>query len=400
MIRRAVSALALASLAVFVTSTGCGLILDLDPPDMPPPLPAVFTGGCLERFDANPGVIFFDGGGVMVAGRGRGLFVTADSRWTFVESSRSGSTATLGVALPDGTSTEIQATAQADGSLLLAGLPGSPDSLVAQPCLDTVGLYDASTQSFSLWNAHLDDPPDPGLIFPFSPSPVSPANLPSPVAGDWDGDGTDEIGIWDPVQRAFFLGTAARRVSFPAGSLPPMSATPETLLPLAGDWDGDGSDEVGVMATETGDFFLLDSLSGTSVNAFRLGDGRAMAAGDRRPVAGDWDGDGDDTVGIFNQRVGRLRLINENRAGMTELSCLDTGLMSGLRPVAGRWGNIGRERVLLYNPQTPGTSTPLSREFLLVEIEATCRRVSRFALGPAAEPANPLYPVAGNWDGR
>ncbi|MCB1055397.1 MAG: VCBS repeat-containing protein [Acidobacteria bacterium] len=398
--RRFVEALLLGGLVYLVSSTGCGLILDLDPPDMPPPLPAAFTGGCFERFDANPGVIFFDGGGAMVAGRGRGLFVAPDSRWTFVESSRSGSTATLTVSLADGSSAEIGATALGDDTMQLTGLPGSPTDLVAPPCLDTVGLYDASTQTFSLWNAHLDDPPDPGLIFPFEPSPIDPANLPSPVAGDWDGDGTDEVGVWDPVQRVFFLGVSARRVTFPPGTLPPVSSTPEALLPIAGDWDGDGTDEVGVMATETGDFFLLDSLAGTSVNTFRLGDGRAMAPGDRRPVAGDWDGDGDDSVGIFNQRVGRLRLINENRAGMTEITCLDTGLMSGLRPVAGRWGDIGRERVLLYNPLPPGTATPLSREFLLVEVEATCRRVSRFAIGPTAEAGNPLYPFAGNWDGR
>ncbi|MDY7094671.1 MAG: hypothetical protein SX243_16995 [Acidobacteriota bacterium] len=397
-----------AALFVALTNTGCGLILDFDPADQRP-LPAAFNAGCFEDFDLAPGVIFFDPLPEplsMVAGRGRGLFADPNSRWTFVELSRSDAGIGLEVTLPGGGTDEIMAIA--DGSALrLTGLPEPTTSLTVQPCLDTVGLYDGGAQTFSLWNAHLDDPPDPGSPFPFTPVSADPANPPQPIAGDWDGDGTDEIGLWDPVSRAFFLGTdslgtGARRITFPAGSLPPAPpvVTPDFLLPLAGDWNNTGTDSVGLLATETGDFILLDTLDGSSVNTFRLGDGRAMSAGDRRPLAGDWDGDGDDTVGIYNTRVGRIRLINENRAGMTEISCVDAALATGLQPVAGAWGNIGRERVLVYNPDI-ASGAPSPREFLLVEVtDPDCTRLSRFALGPDSTPANPLLTVAGNWDGR
>jgi hypothetical protein len=392
-----------AALFVALTNTGCGLILDFDPADQRP-LPPAFNAGCFEDFDLAAGVIFFDPLPEplsMVAGRGRGLFVDPNSRWTFVELSRSDAGIGLEVTLPSGGTEEIMAIADGE-ALRLTGLPGATTSLTIEPCLDTVGLYDGGAQTFSLWNAHLDDPPDPGSPFPFTPFSPNPANPPQPVAGDWDGDGTDEIGVWDPVSRAFFLGTGARRIAFPAGSLPPDPpvVTPDFLLPLAGDWNNSGTDSVGLLVTETGDFVLLNDLDGTAVTAFRLGDGRAMAAGDRRPLAGDWDGDGDDTVGIYNTRVGRIRLINENRAGMTEISCVDTALAAGLRPVAGAWGNIGRERALVYNPDT-ASGTPAPREFLLVEVtDPDCTRLSRFAVGPASTPANPLLPVAGNWDGR
>lgn len=394
--RRALLALVLVALA----NAGCGLLLDLEPPD-PVPLPPAFDGGCFEDFDRSPGVIFFaPGAGAMVSGRGRGLFVDSNSRWTFVETARTTGSVTLSVALPGGGTAEIVATS-AGGTLRLSRLPGPTAELTLEGCIDTVGLYDQRTSTFSLWDAHLDDPPDPGQVVPFAPVLIDPADPPLPVTGDWDGDGVDEIGLWYPAQRAFFLGIGARRVSFPAGVLPaePPGGTPDFLLPIAGDWNGDGNVSVGLMASETGEFFLLDRLGGSGVTRFVLGGGTPMTAGDRRPLAGDWDGDGDDTVGIFNARVGRVRLINENRAGMTETACVDPVLAGSLRPVAGSWGNIGRDRVLLYQPNAGG-SLP-QRDFVLVEVEAPgCRRLGSFALGPASTAADPLLPVAGNWDGR
>jgi hypothetical protein len=44
------------------------------------------------------------------------------------------------------------------------------------------------------------------------------------------------------------------------------------LIPLAGDWDGDGKDSVGVYVTETGTFFLRNALSpGPADHAYSFG---------------------------------------------------------------------------------------------------------------------------------
>ena len=55
--------------------------------------------------------------------------------------------------------------------------------------------------------------------------------------------------------------------------------------PVAGDWDGDGSDSFGLYDPGSGNFRLRDSLSPTPADLiFRFG------PPGMQPVAGDWDG--------------------------------------------------------------------------------------------------------------
>ena len=55
---------------------------------------------------------------------------------------------------------------------------------------------------------------------------------------------------------------------------------------VAGDWDGDGGTTIGVFRPSNATFFLRNSNSaGFSIGGFRFG-----SSGDI-PVAGDWDGD-------------------------------------------------------------------------------------------------------------
>jgi hypothetical protein len=75
-------------------------------------------------------------------------------------------------------------------------------------------------------------------------------------------------------------------------------------VPLAGDFDGDGSGSLGLFSGGT---FRLRDREGGPVRLVRFG-----GPGDQ-PVAGDWDGDGVDTVGVF--RAGRWYLRASNSSG-------------------------------------------------------------------------------------
>ena len=62
-------------------------------------------------------------------------------------------------------------------------------------------------------------------------------------------------------------------------------------VPVGGDWDGDGTDTVGVF--RQGNVYLRNTnTSGIGEVNFAYGD-----VGDV-PLGGDWDGDGTDTVGV------------------------------------------------------------------------------------------------------
>ena len=80
--------------------------------------------------------------------------------------------------------------------------------------------------------------------------------------------------------------------------------------PVAGDWDGDGIDTIGVY--RDGDFLLRNS----NTNGFADIVVTFGAPGDQ-PVVGDWDGDGIDTIGIYRNGVFFLR--NSNTTGDPEI---------------------------------------------------------------------------------
>ncbi len=73
------------------------------------------------------------------------------------------------------------------------------------------------------------------------------ASTDKPVAGDWDGDGMDEIGLFRPSTARWYLdydnnGASDYQVTWGAS----------TDIPVAGDWDGDGKDEIGLFRPSTG----------------------------------------------------------------------------------------------------------------------------------------------------
>ncbi len=101
-------------------------------------------------------------------------------------------------------------------------------------------------------------------------------------------------------------------------------------LPLDCDWDGDGDDTPGVY--RAGAFYLRNSNT-SGVTDLQFGYG---APGDI-PVCGDWNGDGVDTIGIYRSGVFHLR--NTNTAGVANLR---VGYGDpGDTPVVGNWDGSG-----------------------------------------------------------
>ncbi|MEO7795190.1 MAG: hypothetical protein ABIV06_10490, partial [Thermoanaerobaculia bacterium] len=134
---------------------------------------------------------------------------------------------------------------------------------------------------------------------------------PLPLAGDWNGDNIDTVGIYVPATGAFFL-----RNSNSSGSADlAFQFTPiiGPVLPLVGDWDGDGDDTVGLYDPASGFFFLRNANSaGQPDLSFAFG------GANLRPLAGDWDGDGDDSIGVYNPSTGAFFLRNSNSAGAAD----------------------------------------------------------------------------------
>ena len=126
----------------------------------------------------------------------------------------------------------------------------------------------------------------------------------TPVAGDWDGNGSDTPGV---VRGATWLlrnsnSGGAADVTFTFGR--------STDVPVVGDWDGNGTYTPGIVRGST--WFLRNSNSGGAADA-SFGFGRQ---GDVF-VAGDWDGNGTFTPGVVRGSTWFLRNANSGGAADT-----------------------------------------------------------------------------------
>ena len=240
---------------------------------------------------------------------------------------------------------------------------------------DTPGIYVPASGAFFLRSSNS---PGPAVaVFTFGP----PASGFVPLAGDWDGNGTTTIGIYDPVTGAFFLKNSdtngAADIVFNYGPGGP------GIVPVVGDWNGDGVDTIGIYATATGAFFLRNVNEGGAADVvFIFGAGGADVA----PLSGDWNGDGVDTIGIYGTSTGVFFLRNSNESGAADLAFHYGAGGATILPLVGDWNADGVDTVGIYVVTTGA--------WFLRNVNAGGAADIVYSYGPAG-----ASPIAGHWGG-
>ncbi|MDF9714589.1 hypothetical protein INN71_00555 [Nocardioides sp. ChNu-153] len=150
------------------------------------------------------------------------------------------------------------------------------------------------------------------------------------VAGDWNGDGIDEIGAYDPATATLHQRfTANRTVAVKFGS------NARRYQAYVGDWNGDRIDDLGLLDLTDKTFHLRNSATRTT--SFKFGSGRIAY----QPVAGDWDGNGRDELGLWQPSTRTFHL-----RACAEVTCTGAGTSFPVgssssapfyQPVVGRW---------------------------------------------------------------
>jgi hypothetical protein len=224
------------------------------------------------------------------------------------------------------------------------------------------GVFRPSTGELFLRNANSSGFADTYIIF------GNPGDY--PIAGDWNADGIDSVGIYR--NGVFYLrntnstGFADLVVSF---------GTPGDQ-PIAGDWNGDGVDTIGIY--RNGTFYLRNSnTAGSPDLVFTLGNPGDVG------IAGDWNGDGITTCGVFRPSNGIVYLKNSNTTGFADLSFVFGN--AGDKPVAGDWNADGIDTVGIYR----------NGLFYLTNSNTTGFADIVFTLGNSGD-----FPIAGNWNGQ
>jgi len=128
-----------------------------------------------------------------------------------------------------------------------------------------------------------------------------------PIAGDWDGDGSDGIGLYHIEEGSFLF----------CNQLDNALAVVETRfknenhrggdVAISGDWNGDGLDEVGVYNAIHGEFTLFESLeAGCKFSVYPAHNVKQEWS----PLSGDWRGIGFDSIGLYDNEGGVFYLLN------------------------------------------------------------------------------------------
>jgi hypothetical protein len=239
----------------------------------------------------------------------------------------------------------------------------------------TVGLYSVGTSSFALKNVGAGN----STTFNYSPTDGNWVAL----AGDWNGDGVDTIGLYDKTTSRFYLknsndgGTADISFAYgPAGS---------GWTPIVGDWNADGIDTIGLYDPTRSMFYLRNSNSDGYAN---LAVAYGPANSGWTPIVGDWNADGKDTIGLYDPTRSIFYLRNTNNSGVANVAFAYGSAGSGWTPIVGDWNGDGKDTVGLYDPTQ-------SAFYLRNTNKSGCADAA-FVFGSASAG---LTPVVGDWDG-
>jgi autotransporter-associated beta strand protein len=182
--------------------------------------------------------------------------------------------------------------------------------------IDTVGVYDPTTSTFYLRNSNTSGVADVSFAYGVAGGGWT------PVAGDWNGDGVDTVGLYSPTTAGWYLRnsntTGMADLAFLYGV-----ANIANWTPVVGDWNGDGIDTVGFYDAIYASWILRNSnSSGVGDLAFGYGYPGAIGEYQALPIAGDWDGDGTATIGYCwyqRERTQIMYLRNSNTSGYADI---------------------------------------------------------------------------------
>jgi hypothetical protein len=197
----------------------------------------------------------------------------------------------------------------------------------------------------------------------------------------------DTAGLFNPANGKFYLNN---RSDGATNNLIVFQGKPRArrVSVIAGDWTGDGKDSVGYYDPKFKNwtFYATTNGSGAPITTFVHADADVSW----KPVVGDWDGDGVDSMGYLDPNTGRWHLYNENDPLATEAAEFRwAAFRPRYKPLAGDWNGDGRDSIGFYDPQR--------NQWLLnnkIDGSGTNRLVFRWQL----RHSSAWIPITGDWE--
>jgi CubicO group peptidase (beta-lactamase class C family) len=216
-----------------------------------------------------------------------------------------------------------------------------------------------------------------------------------PLSGDFDGDGLDTVCVADLNELSFLLADENDSDEFVVlGTEIFLTGTPEVdevgdgppvQIPVAGDWNGDGRAGVGIYQMETNTFYLRDTLTSGDPEYVVMLAASAGFPDEAYPIAGDFDGDGDDELGLFDFRDMNVYLTTSLASPTVAMSFL----VPGGSVIAGDFDGNGVDTMAGFDGTT--------NEFTILAENVEGAATTTVQLGHAEPGFWGWNPLAGNW---
>lgn len=284
----------------------------------------------------------------------------------------------------------IKVIAGAAAALVISGfavVTTTPaETAQASPLNNTAGIgyYQPKDSSYHL--SYETPPSGGGSDRAFNFGPANSGGI-VPVSGDWDGNGGVSVGWYRYSDASWHLTQELNDGSDITFNWGPAGNT--SVVPVVGDWNGDGKDTVGWYRPSDASWHLASSnASNATSTTFLWGPaGDATVTG----IAGDWNGDGTDTVGWYRPKDASWHLADANAGNATSNAFAwgDAGNTS-VKPVVGDWNGNKTDTIGWYRPS--------DGSFHVSNGNIPSAASINFLFGPAGDTS--IVPVAGDWDGR
>lgn len=164
-----------------------------------------------------------------------------------------------------------------------------------------------------------------------------------PISGDWNGDGVDDIGV---VFQRFWILDLNGNGEWDNDQGDHFFLVDQEGVPVVGDWNADGIDDIGLV---NGSNWTLDQNGDYRLDGCQVDFCTDFGLSGGQPVVADWNGDGTDDIGLFDNGLWRIDLNFSYGWQNPNADREFTFGSPGDIPVVGDWDGDGLEQAGVYS---------------------------------------------------